>query len=161
MANLNKVMLIGNLTRDPELKYTPSQMPIVEFGIATNRHWTKDGQKQEEVTFVDCVSFGKQAETLNKYMKKGRPLFVEGRLKLDSWTAQDGSKRSRMRVVIETFQFLGSGQGGQGGQGGGYSQGNQQSGQQQQGGGYNQQQNNAPAANMDAPPAPMDDDIPF
>ena len=111
MANLNKVMLIGNLTRDPEFKILPSQTPVCEFGIAVNRTWTgQDGVKKEEVTFVDVTSFGKQAETLNKYMKKGNPIFLEGRLKLDQWEAQDGSKRSKMRVVIESFQFLGGGQ---------------------------------------------------
>ncbi len=111
MANVNKVILIGNLTRDPELKYLPSQTAVAEFGLAVNRTWTgQDGVKKEEVTFVDCSAFGRQAETLQKYVKKGSPLFVEGRLKLDQWEAQDGSKRSKMRVVIENFQFLGGGQ---------------------------------------------------
>jgi single-strand DNA-binding protein len=118
MANLNKVMLIGNLTRDPELKYLPSnQMPVCEIGMAINRKWTgQDGIKKEETTFVDCTSFGKTAELIAKYVKKGDPLFVDGRLKLDQWEAQDGSKRSKMRVVIENFQFLsrGPGAGGQG-----------------------------------------------
>ena len=108
MANVNKVILIGNLTRDPELKYLPSQTAVCEFGLAVNRRWTaQDGTQKEETTFVDCSSFGRQAETLSKYVKKGNPLFVEGRLKLDQWEAQDGSKRSKMRVVIENFQFLG------------------------------------------------------
>ena len=118
MANLNKVMLIGNLTRDPELKYLPSQTAVCEIGIAVNRTWTgQDGVKKEETTFVDCSSFAKQAEVIAKYVKKGDPIFVEGRLKLDQWEAQDGSKRSKMRVVIENFQFLSRGPGG-GGQGG-------------------------------------------
>ncbi len=108
MANVNKVILIGNLTRDPELKYLPSQTAVCEFGLAVNRRWTaQDGTQKEETTFVDCSSFGRQAETLSKYVKKGNPLFIEGRLKLDQWEAQDGSKRSKMRVVIENFQFLG------------------------------------------------------
>jgi single-strand DNA-binding protein len=112
MANFNKVMLMGNLTRDPQLSYLPSQTPVVEFGMAVNRNWTsKEGEKKEEVCFVDCRAFGKPAETLNKYMKKGRPLFVEGRLVYEQWTAQDGSKRSRHRVMVENFQFLGGGQG--------------------------------------------------
>jgi single-strand DNA-binding protein len=114
MANLNKVMLMGNITRDPELTYLPSQTPVCEFGLAVNRSWTgQDGVKKEETTFVDCTCFGKTAEVLSKYKKKGDPLFVEGRLKLDQWEAQDGSKRSKMRVVVENFQFLnrGSGQG--------------------------------------------------
>ncbi len=109
MANLNKVFLMGNLTRDPQLSYTPSQTPVCELGIAVNRRWsTPDGQQKEEVMFVDCTSYGKQAETLSKYLKKGRPIFVEGRLKLDQWEAQDGTKRSKMRVVIEGFQFIDS-----------------------------------------------------
>ncbi len=109
--NVNKVMLAGNLTRDPELSYLPSQTAVVSFGMAINRKWKgKDGQQQDETCFVDCVSFGKQAETLNKYMTKGKPIFIEGRLKFDSWTAQDGSKRSKHKVVIEGFQFLPDGQ---------------------------------------------------
>ncbi len=107
MANLNKVMLMGNLTRDPEMSYLPSQTAVVEFGLAVNRKWkNKDGQQQDETCFIECQSFGKQAETLNKYMGKGKPIFIEGRLKFDSWTAQDGSKRSKHKVVIENFQFL-------------------------------------------------------
>lgn len=107
MANLNKVFLMGNLTRDPEVKYLPSQTPVCEFGLAVNRTWTgQDGVKKEETTFVDCTAFAKQAELLGKYKKKGDPLFIEGRLKLDQWEAQDGTKRSKMRVVIENFQFL-------------------------------------------------------
>src|ERR1043165_6407432 len=118
MANVNKVILIGNLTRDPELKYLPSQTPVAEFGLAVNRTWTgQDGVKKEEVTFVDCSAFGKQAELLSKYKKKGDPLFVEGRLKLDQWEGQDGSKRSKTRVVIENFQFLNRGTGQFGGAG--------------------------------------------
>ena len=109
MANLNKVLLIGNLTRDPQLTYLPSQTPVVEFGLAINRRWTaQDGAKREETCFVDCRCFGRQAETLNKYVRKGNPLFVEGRLQLDTWTSQEGQRRSKHRVTVETFQFLGS-----------------------------------------------------
>ncbi|MDD5457959.1 MAG: single-stranded DNA-binding protein [Phycisphaerae bacterium] len=109
MANLNKMFLIGNLTRDPQLSYLPSQTAVVDFGLATNRTWTgQDGQKKEQVCFVDCRAFGKQAETLNKYMNKGKSIFIEGRLDFDQWTAQDGSKRSKHRVTVENFQFLGS-----------------------------------------------------
>jgi single-strand DNA-binding protein len=107
MANFNKVLLMGNLTRDPQLSYLPSQTPVVDFGLAVNRRWTgKDGQAKEEVCFVDCRAFGKPAETINKYLTKGRAVFVEGRLTFDSWTAQDGSKRSKHRVTVENFQFL-------------------------------------------------------
>ncbi|MCK4913531.1 MAG: single-stranded DNA-binding protein [Planctomycetes bacterium] len=111
MANLNKVMLMGNLTRDPQLSYLPSQTAVVEFGLAMNRKWKgQDGQMKEETCFVDCRAFGKLAENINKYLSKGRPLFVEGRLTFDSWTAQDGSKRSKHRVTVESFQFIGSAQ---------------------------------------------------
>ena len=116
MANFNKVLLMGNLTRDPQLSYLPSQTAVVEFGLATNRKWKgQDGSMKEETCFVDCQAFGKTAENINKYCKKGNPLFVEGRLKFDSWTAQDGTKRSKHRVTVENFQFLGGGQAGKGG----------------------------------------------
>ena len=110
MANFNKVILLGNLTRDPQLSYLPSQTAVVDFGIATNRKWTgQDGQKREEVCFVDCRAFGKPAETINKYCKKGQPLMIEGRLTFDSWTGKDGTKRSKHRVTVENFQFLPAG----------------------------------------------------
>jgi single-strand DNA-binding protein len=107
MSNFNKVLLMGNLTRDPQLSYTPSQTAVVDFGLAVNRRWTsRDGEKKEETCFVDCRAFGRIAENINKYMSKGRPVFVEGRLSFDTWTAQDGSKRSKHRVTVENFQFL-------------------------------------------------------
>ena len=108
MANFNKVLLIGNLTRDPQLTYLPSQTAVVDFGLAVNRRWKgKDGQDKDETCFIDCRAFGRPAETINKYLTKGRPVLVEGRLTFDSWTAQDGSKRSKHRVTVENFQFLG------------------------------------------------------
>jgi single-strand DNA-binding protein len=108
MANFNKVLLIGNLTRDPQLSYLPSQTPVVDFGIAVNRRWTsKEGESKEEVCFIDCRAFSRLAENINKYMKKGRSIFIEGRLVLDAWTAQDGTKRSKHRVQIDNCQFLG------------------------------------------------------
>lgn len=110
MANLNRVMLIGNLTRDPEVRTTPRGMSICQFGLAVNRSWKDEaGQVKEEVTFVDCEAWGKSAENIAKYCAKGRPLFVEGRLKLDQWedkTTQQ--KRSKLKVVVENFQFLGA-----------------------------------------------------
>ena len=107
MANFNKILLMGNLTRDPQLSYTPNQTPVVDFGLATNRRWTgQDGSQREETCFVDCRAFGRQAENINKYLSKGRLAFVEGRLTFDTWTAQDGTKRSRHRVTVENFQFL-------------------------------------------------------
>ncbi len=113
MANFNKVILAGNLTRDPQLSYLPSNTPVAEFGLAINRKWRgQNGEMREETCFVDCSCFGKQAETLNQYMTKGRPLLVEGRLQLQQWTAKDGTKRSKHKVIVEQFQFLGSGGGG-------------------------------------------------
>ena len=107
MANFNKVLLLGNLTRDPQLSYTPNQTAVVDFGLATNRKWTgQDGTQREETCFVDCRAFGRSAENINKYLSKGRLIFVEGRLTFDSWTAQDGTKRSRHRVTVQNFQFL-------------------------------------------------------
>ena len=111
MANFNKVILAGNMTRDPELRYTPKGTAIAKFGLAINRNWTgEDGQKREEVTFVDVDAFGKQAEVIGQYLRKGRPVLVEGRLKLDQWDdKQTGQKRSRLGVVLESFSFLDSG----------------------------------------------------
>ncbi len=107
MAGFNKIFLMGNLTRDPQLSYTPNQTAVVDFGLATNRRWTaQDGSQRQDTCFVDCRAFGRLAENINKYLTKGRPVFVEGRLTFDSWTAQDGTKRSRHRVTVENFQFL-------------------------------------------------------
>jgi single-strand DNA-binding protein len=117
MANFNKVILAGNLTRDPELRYTPNGKAIAKFGLAINRNWTTEtGEKKEEVTFVDIDSFGRQAEVISQYLKKGRPVLVEGRLKLDQWDdKQSGQKRSRLGVVLESFSFLDSGNRGEAG----------------------------------------------
>ncbi len=120
MPNLNKVMLIGNLTRDPEVKYTPKGTAIAEIGLAVNRSYTTEqGEKREETTFVDIEMWGRQAEIAGEYLKKGRSVFIEGRLKLDTWDdKQTGQKRSKMRVVGEMMQMLGSREGGPGGGGG-------------------------------------------
>jgi single-strand DNA-binding protein len=128
MANLNKVMLIGNLTRDPELRVTPKGTAICQFSLAVNRKFKDEsGGEREEVTYVDIEAWSKQGETIAKYCTKGRPLFVEGRLRLDQWEDKTTKeKRSRMKVVLENFQFLGSGRadgaapggGGEGGEGG-------------------------------------------
>jgi len=107
MANFNKILLMGNLTRDPQLSYLPSQTAVVDFGLAVNRKWTsRDGEAKEEVCFVDCRAFSRTAENINKYLKKGDPLFIEGRLTFNTWTAQDGTRRSKHRVTVENFQFL-------------------------------------------------------
>lgn len=107
MASLNKILLMGNLTRDPQLSYTPSQTAVVDFGLAVNRKWTgQDGNPREETCFVDCRAFGRQAENINKYLSKGRLVLVEGRLTFNSWTAQDGTRHSKHRVTVENSQFL-------------------------------------------------------
>ena len=118
MANVNKVILIGNLTRDPQLRYTPNQKAVCEFGMAINRKWRTDtGETKEEVCFVDCNIWGKRGEALQKYVTKGQQLFVEGHLTFDQWEGKDGQKRSRLRVTVDNFEFLGGSKGG--GQGGG------------------------------------------
>jgi len=117
MASFNKVILVGNLTRDPELRYTPKGMAIAKIGLAVNRVWRNEaGETKEEVTFVDVDVFGRTAENVGQYMRKGRPILVEGRLRLDQWDdKQTGQKRSRLGVVAETVQFLGSPAGAEGG----------------------------------------------
>lgn len=109
MPSYNKVILIGNLTRDPELKYTPKGAAICDIGIAVNRKWkTEGGQEQEEVAFIDCTAFGKTAETVAKFFRKGAPIMVEGRLKMDSWEdRQTNQQRTKLKVVLESFTFVG------------------------------------------------------
>ena len=123
-GSYNKVLLMGNLTRDVELKHTPNNQAVAEIGLAVNRRFkTRDGENREETTFVDCEAWGRTAEIMSQYLAKGRPVFVEGRLKLDQWQDKDGNNRSKLRVVVESFQFVDSrgGEGGGGGSGGGYS----------------------------------------
>lgn len=156
MANLNKVMLIGNLTRDPELRVTPKGTAICQFSLAVNRKFRDEaGADREEVTYVDIEAWGKSGENIAKYCTKGRPLFVEGRLRLDQWEDKNTKeKRSRMKVVCDNFQFLGTGRaegGAPGGEGGG-----------------EQPRYNSPAPRSGAPrpsaPAPqenLDEDVPF
>jgi single-strand DNA-binding protein len=115
MANLNKVFLIGNLTRDPELRVTPKGTAVCSFGIAVNRVYRDEGgNTHEETTFVDIEAWGRQGETISKYLSKGRPVMIEGRLRFDSWESKSGEKRSKLKVVVDNFQFLGRG-GGEGG----------------------------------------------
>ncbi|MGA0845567.1 MAG: single-stranded DNA-binding protein [Luteolibacter sp.] len=118
MANLNKVMLIGNLTRDPELRYTPGGKAVTDISLAINRSWVNDqGQKQEDTTFVDVTLWGRQAELAQQYLGKGRGVYVEGRLQMDSWDDKEtGKKRTRLKVVGENMQFLPDGRGAVGGQ---------------------------------------------
>ena len=111
-ASFNKVLLMGNLTRDPELRYIPSGQPVTSFTVAVTRNYmAQSGEKKEEVSFIRIVVWGKMAEICNEYLKKGRPVFVEGRLQSRSWEAQDGSKRSTIEVVAQNVQFLGTGGG--------------------------------------------------
>jgi single-strand DNA-binding protein len=167
MANVNKVILIGNLTRDPQLKYLPSQMAVAEFGLAMNRKYkTSTGEEREEVCFVDCSAFGKMGETINKFCQKGKQLYVEGHLKYDTWEdKQGGGKRSKLHVVVDGFQFLG----GRGPDGGDAPGG--EGDQSQQGEPSAPPSRPAPRQQQAAPPAAQppfgdeqqfkDDDIPF
>lgn len=141
MASYNKVMLIGNLTRDPELRYTPQGAAVCEFGMAMNRAWTsKQGEKKEEVCFVDIVCWARTAEICAEYLKKGRQTFVEGRLTFDRWETPEGQKRSKLRVTAEKVQFLGS---------------------RPSGGGEPEARSPAPEASEASEPAPGGEDIPF
>jgi single-strand DNA-binding protein len=107
MASFNKVILMGNLTRDPELRYTPKGLAVARIGLAVNRVWrTETGETREETTFVDCDAFGRQAENLSQYLKKGNPVLIEGRLHLHTWEDKQNQKQSRLRVDVETFRFV-------------------------------------------------------
>ena len=153
MASFNKVILLGNLTRDPEVRYTPKGTAVTELGMAVNRVYTaENGEKREETTFVDVTLWGRTAEIAGEYLKKGRPVFIEGRLQLDTWDdKQSGQKRSKLKVVGEGLQLIGSRPGGGGGGGGG---GDEES----SGGSRSSRPAPPPKA---APSAPDDDEIPF
>ena len=113
MSSFNQVILLGNLTRDVELRHTPSNQAVANIGLAMNRQFqTKDGERREETTFVDCEAWGRQAEVMAQYLSKGRPVFIQGRLKLDTWQDQQGQNRSKLKVVVENFQFVGGRDGG-------------------------------------------------
>ena len=145
MANFNKVMLMGNLTRDPELKYLPSGMAVTNLGLAVNRTWTdrESGEKREEVCFVDLEAWGRTAETMNEYLQKGRTVFIEGRLRQQRWETDDGQNRSKHVVVIDSFQFVGGRQDGS------------------ETGGYNQPGDAAPQSSTSGAEPATEDDIPF
>ena len=127
MASFNKVILMGNLTRDPQVRYTPSGSAVAEIGLAVNRFWfdKQSNTRKEETTFVDVTLWGREAEVAGEYLAKGRPVLIEGRLQLDTWDdKQSGQKRSKLRVVCEHMQMLGArGEGGGGGGGAGSSGG--------------------------------------
>lgn len=153
MASFNKVILAGNLTRDPELRYTPKGTAIAKIGLAINRKWrSESGELKDETTFVDVDAFGKTAETIGQYLKKGRPILVEGRLRYETWDdKQTGQKRSKLGVVMDSFQFMDSGHRGEG-----------------EGGATSAPRAARPAAAPAAPAAeagdsepPHDDDVPF
>lgn len=147
MANFNKVILIGNLTRDPELRYTPNNVAVTKIGLAVNRRWrNQQNEQQEETTFVDCTAFARTAEVLNQYLQKGRPIFIEGRLNQRRWQDQEGNNRSKLEVVVESFQFIDGRSGG----------GGESPSQPTQG------QASPPAADAGAGHQPVEpDDIPF
>lgn len=153
MASFNKVILLGNLTRDPEIRYTPKGSAVADIALAVNRNYTLDtGEKREEVTYVDVVLWARLAEIAGEYLKKGRPVLIEGRLQMDSWDdKQSGQKRTKIRVVGETMQLLGSRPSGSGSTGGG-----------------DEESSSAPrSSSKSAPPPkaapaePDDDEIPF
>lgn len=109
MAYYNKIIMMGNMTRDPQLSYLPNQTPVVDFGLAVNRKWRgNNGEQREEVCFIDCRCYGKQAETLKQYTAKGHSILIEGRLQFDTWESQDGQKRSKHRIFVTNFQFMGA-----------------------------------------------------
>ena len=149
MASFNKVILVGNLTRDPEVRYTPKGSAVCDLGLAVNRQYSlENGEKREEVTFVDVVLWARLAEIAGEYLKKGRPVFVEGRLQLDSWDdKQSGQKRTKLKVIGENMQMLGAPRGG------GSSGGDEE-------GGGSRSSRPAPPPKA-APSAPDDDEIPF
>jgi single-strand DNA-binding protein len=153
MASFNKVILLGNLTRDPEVRYTPKGTAVTELGMAVNRVYTaENGEKREETTFVDVTLWGRTAEIAGEYLKKGRPVFIEGRLQLDTWDdKQSGQKRSKLKVVGEGLQLLGGrpGAGGGGAGGGGDDEAGSRSSRP------------APPPKASAPSEPDDDEIPF
>lgn len=157
-ANFNKVILMGNLTRDPEMRVLPSNMPVASFGLAVNDRFKnkQTDQWEERPNFIDCEAFGRTAENIGKFFSKGKPIFIEGKLRFDQWEdRQSGQKRSKLKVVVDTFQFVGGRDGGGGG-GGSYGGGSS----------YNQGSQQSSGWDNDAAPAghhePVDEgDIPF
>ncbi len=152
MASFNKVILLGNLTRDPEVRYTPKGSAVCDLGIAVNRQYTLDnGEKREEVTYVDVVLWSRLAEIAGEYLRKGRPVFIEGRLQLDTWDdKQSGQKRSKLRVIGETMQLLGSRPSGTGAPAEAGDEGSRSS-----------EKPSAPPPKPAAAPEPDEDEIPF
>jgi single-strand DNA-binding protein len=155
MASFNKVILLGNLTRDPEVRYTPKGSAVCDLGIAVNRVYTTDsGEKREEVTYVDVVLWTRLAEIAGEYLKKGRPVFIEGRLQMDTWDdKQSGQKRTKLRVVGESMQLLGARPGGAAAEVGAEDR--------SASGGSSGNKFTPPPSKGSAPAGPDDDEIPF
>ncbi len=168
-GSFNRVFLMGNLTRDVELRHLPnSSTAVANIGLAVNRRYrTQSGEQREEVTFVDCDAFGRTAEVMSQYLQRGRPVFIEGRLKLDQWQDQQGNNRSKMKVIVESFQFIDSQGGNSGGGGGGGGRGSSGGGGGNYGGGGGGGGGNYGGGGQggggydDGPPPVSEDDIPF
>jgi single-strand DNA-binding protein len=165
MASYNKVILLGNLTRDPQVKYTPSGTALAELGLAVNRYWfdKQTNSRREETTFVDVTLWGREAEVAGEYLAKGRPVLVEGRLQLDTWDDKTtGQKRSKLRVVGERMQMLGARGDGTGGGGGGGGRG---SAGGSSGGGASDMGDGPPPPDFESEPSgpgsPPSDEVPF
>jgi single-strand DNA-binding protein len=156
MASLNKVMLMGNLTRDPEVRVTPSGLKIAKLGMAVNRRYrTRDEETKEETTFVDIDAFGQQAEVIERYCEKGTPLFVEGRLRLEQWQTREGENRSKLTVVLEGFQFIGSKSSASASSSDSTSHSNEDAGS------YDSSNNDASPPSRDSGDNVAEDDVPF
>lgn len=147
MANFNRVILLGNLTRDPELRTTPKGTSVCQFGMAVNRVFRNGDDTQEETTFVDLEAWGKQAEIISKYVQKGNPLFIEGRLKFDSWESKEGEKRSKLKVIVENMQLMGSRSDNAGQSGGNFTPAPRSA--------------PAPSSQAPAPSSDIEEDVPF
>lgn len=174
MASFNKVLLMGNLTRNPELRYTNAGGAVCQFGMAINRRFTVNGQEKSETCYVDVIAWGRQGETVSQYMTKGSPIFVEGRLQFDQWDDKEtGAKRSKLQVIAEVIQFIGSRGDREGAEGGTYGEDsftNARPSMNNAPAGNNNYRSEAPAARRSAPPPPppgnsfdpeSDNSIPF
>lgn len=159
MANFNRVLLLGNLTRDPELRVTPKGTSVCQFGMAVNRVYraSEGGEQQEETTFVDLEAWGKQAEIISKYVSKGNPLFVEGRLRFDSWESKEGEKRNKLKVVVENMQLLG----GRGGEGGGQSGSGNYTPSERSSSAPSSSSSSSPSSSKPASSDDIEEDVPF
>jgi single-strand DNA-binding protein len=162
MPNYNKVLLMGNITRDIELKHTPSNQAVATIGLAVNRRYkTKEGEDREDVTYVDCEAWGRTAEVIHQYFGKGKPIFVEGRLKLDQWEDKEGKKQSRLRVVIEGFEFVEGRSGGPSGGGASAGGGGESAPRSGSRGDYSPARSSGNRGGQSSHQPVQEDDIPF